>query len=147
MTNFSWPHGDPRRSTEIHESSYEHTSTSKLARGFTNESGASSDVPLQLPGCSFKFVVIFLFRGLPKIHEYPRRSTKVRTNPHTQNDCSVLLPASWMDTARTERPRKQAVVAVFIINEDPAGRSENTTDLTTPNELGSTRPIDVKLDS
>ena len=62
----------------------------------------------------------------------PREHTKTKRQAHTQSFSSILLTASWMDTARTERPRKPRFSTVFLFNENPANRQESGFD---PSEL------------
>ena len=57
------------------------------ACGFADESGASSDAPLQLPESSRRLVVIVFGRHLKVTHEDPRKATRPDEALIHQDDC------------------------------------------------------------
>ena len=121
----------------IHENETKALALQRLAYGFTNESGASSHVPLQ--GC-LPNLQVFHFRlpaGTSVTTDKPREATKTKRSGSTRKYVPILLTASCMDTTRTRQPPKPLRIAAVIFIEDPASRPESGFD---PSELVA-RPI------
>ena len=109
----------------IHENETKALALQRLAYGFTNESGASSHVPLQ--GC-LPNLQVFHFRlpaGTSVTTNKPREATKTNGSGSTRKYVPILLTASCMDTTRTRQPRKPRFSTVFLFNENPADRPES----------------------
>ena len=125
-------HSQPPIRGAIHENETKALALQRLAYGFTNESGASSHVPLQ--GC-LPNLQVFHFRlptGTSVTTDKPREATKTKRSGSTRKFVPILLTASCMDTTRTRQPPKPLRIAAVIANEDPASRPESGFD---PSEL------------
>ena len=125
-------HSQPPIRGAIHENETKALALQRLAYGFTNESGASSHVPLQ--GC-LPNLQVFHFRlpaGTSVTTDKPREATKTKRSGSTRKYVPILLTASCMDTTRTRQPRKPRFSTVFLFNENPADRPESGFD---PSEL------------